>query len=241
MGDIFITVSSRNRYLGTSTNFSTKIQRQRLNDANYTIKLISASIPLSFYTVNSSNNTIVIGGTQYTLTPGKYSATTLCAELSRLFVLHNGADTTAFSVNASTGLLEIIPSITQTFNPGSATELVGISNTSNINLVATVKYTGTNIVKLNGVSTFYVRAPGLVANSYSDWPGLPNDFLTAIDVTEDHLNYEIQKYLPNQSPELPLMVKILNDIQIILTDERNEEVDLNGLDTSFTFVIRKLD
>jgi hypothetical protein len=143
-------------------------------------------------------------------------------------------------VNASTGLLEIVPSITQTFNSSTAYELLGIP-ASTVNLVATVKYIGTNIVKLNGVATFYVRAPGLVRDSYSDWPGLPNDFLTSIDVTEDHLNFEIQKYLPNQSPELPLMVKILNDIQIILTDEKNEEVDLNGLDTSFTFVIRKLD
>jgi len=240
MGDTFITISSRNRYQGTTTNFQTKVQRQRFVDGSYTIKLISASIPLSFYTVNSSNNTIVIGGTHYTLTPGKYSATTLCAELSRLFVLQNPADTTSFVVNASTGLLEIVPSITQTFNSSTAYELLGIP-ASTVNLVATVKYIGTNIVKLNGVATFYVRAPGLVRDSYSDWPGLPNDFLTSIDVTEDHLNFEIQKYLPNQSPELPLMVKILNDIQIILTDEKNEEVDLNGLDTSFTFVIRKLD
>ena len=126
MGDVFITISSRNRYQGTTTNFQTKVQRQRFVDGSYTIKLISASIPLSFYTVNSSNNTIVIGGNQYTLTPGKYSATTLCAELSRLFVLQNPADTTSFVVNASTGLLEIVPSITQIFNSGTAYELLGI-------------------------------------------------------------------------------------------------------------------
>ena len=168
-------MSSRNRHLGNSTNFSTKIQRQRLTDGNYTIKLISASIPLSFYTVNSSNNTILIGGNQYTLTPGKYSATTLSAELNRLFVLQNPADTTSFVVNASTGLLEIVPSITQIFNSGTAYELLGIPPV-NVNLVATVKYIGTSIVKLNGVATFYVRAPGLVRDSYSDWPGLPNDF-----------------------------------------------------------------
>jgi hypothetical protein len=241
MADIFITVSSRNRYLGTTSNFQTKVQRQRLVDGDYTIKLISASIPLSFYTVTSSNNTIIIDALPYTLSPGKYSSITLCTELSRLFVLNNPLDTSTFVVSASTGLLEIVPSANYTINSGTAQELLGISNLSDVILSTAVLYTGANIVKLNGVSAFYVRAPGLVSNSYSDFPNLPNDFMTVVDVTENHLNYEIQKYLPNQSPELPLAVKILNDIRIILTDEANNEVDLNGQHCSFTFVIRKLD
>lgn len=241
MSDIFITVSSRNRINGSVSNFLTKVQRQKFTDGNYSIKLISASIPLSFYTVNSTNNTILIGATPYQMSYGKYSAASICAELSRIFVLHNAIDASTFVVNPSTGKLEIVPSITQSFNSGTAYELLGISNASNISLIATVKYIGESIVKLNGISSFYVRAPGLVGNSYSDWPNLPNDFLTCIDVTEDHLNYSIQKYLPNQSPELPLVVRILSDIRIILTDERNQEVDLNNQDTSFTFIIQKLD
>jgi ABC-type antimicrobial peptide transport system ATPase subunit len=83
--------------------------------------------------------------------------------------------------------------------------------------------------------------PGVISHSYSDFPNLPNDFLTVIDITEDHLNYSIQKYLPNQSAALPLAVKILNDIRIVITDEANQEVDLNGQHTNFTFVIQKLD
>ena len=67
MVQTFITVSSRNRISGTSTNFRTNIQRQYLGDQRHTLRLIPASIPLSFYNINSTNNQLSIDDTLYIL------------------------------------------------------------------------------------------------------------------------------------------------------------------------------
>ena len=99
MVQTFITVSSRNRISGISTNFRTNIQRQYLCDQRHTIRLITASIPLSFYNINAVNNKLSIDDVIYIITPSKYSAVTLASEIKDLFLLRNPADTSSVLVN----------------------------------------------------------------------------------------------------------------------------------------------
>lgn len=239
----FITVSSRNRIVGSASNFVTRVQRQFLGQDPHTIKLITASIPLTFHSVPAGRNTIYIDGSAYNITPGKYSGSSLCSELSRLFVVHNALDASTFTVSAATGKLQIVPSDNYTLNASNADftalSILGLTATDKA-LTTSNLFTGENLVNLAGVDAFYIRLPGLVQNSYADFPGQPNDFITVVDVTENHLNYAIQKYLPNQSPHLLLTAKVVHEIRVIITDQNNEEVNLNGAETSFTFVLEKV-
>ena len=239
-----ITINSVNRVSGNPGRFVTRVQRQSLNKGNYTIKVISASIPLSFYNVNTTNNGLVIDGTAYTMTPSKYTSVTLATEIERILVLHNAADVSTVSINTSSGKLNITPSHNYIFNTTSAlftsTSVLGLNTAIDVTITAAVDYAGPNLVYLSGVDVFYLRLPGLVNNSYADFPGHPNDFVAVIDVTENHLNYAIQKFLPNQSAPLQLTAKVLDDITVILVDQNGQEVDLNGAQTGFSFVIEEV-
>jgi len=239
MVQTFITVSSRNRISGTSTNFRTNIQRQYLGDQRHTIRLITASIPLSFYNINAVNNKLSIDDVMYIITPSKYSALTLAAEIKDIFLLHNPADTSSVLVNLFSGKLNITASHNYTLNVSSSFQTLGLSG--EINLFAGVPFYAQNRINLAYIDAMYVRIPGLVQRSYSDFPGQPNDFLACVDITENHLDYAIQKFLPNQSPELDVTQNVISELLIIVSDQENRAIDLNGADTSFTFLIESKD
>ena len=105
--------------------------------------------------------------------------------------------------------------------------------------MSNILFVGENLVSLAGVEAFYIRLPGMVRESYSDGKYLPNDFVTVVDVTENHLDFAIQKYLPNHSPRLRMSQNIISDIRVIVTDQLGAEVDLNGEHCSFSFVIEE--
>ena len=204
-----------------------------------TIRLITASIPLSFYNINSINNKLSIDGTVYTITPSKYSALTLASELKEIFLLHNPADTSSVLVNLFSGKLNITASNNYILNVSSSFQTLGLSGETV--LLAGVPFYAPHLINLAYIDAMYVRIPGLVQKSYSDFPGQPNDFLACIDITENHLDYAIQKFLPNQSPELDVTQNVISELLIIVSDQENRSIDLNGADTSFTFFIETKD
>lgn len=240
----YITVSSCDRNSGTSSNFNVQFQRINIGQDKHTIKLISASIPLSFYSINSKNNGIVIDGLTYYLTPSKYSSSAFTIELMRIFVLHNAADASTANVSTGTGKLTIIPSDDYVLNGSNPNftlwEVLGIVKGVDVNLITSTAYETPNLVHLIGVSRFHVRLPTLISRSHASYPGFPNDYVSSIEVTENHLNFGIEKHQPHIPPKLEINAVILQDMHIILVDQSNQEVDLNGVNTSFSFVVEKI-
>src|SRR5260221_1687540 len=78
-----LTINSINRRNGTSTNFYIQINKPiKFNH----ISLESAQIPVTFYNINSSNNSFNInegaGDTLITINPGSYNISDLVTQLS---------------------------------------------------------------------------------------------------------------------------------------------------------------
>ena len=84
---IFINSANTDTWRGTSTRLSVPIQPFILRSddpTHFVIGVESLSAPLAIYVVNSTNNTLIIGLTTYTITAGNYTATVLQSTLNTL-------------------------------------------------------------------------------------------------------------------------------------------------------------
>jgi hypothetical protein len=114
-------------------------------------KILSATIPFSFYTITSSNNTFILNdptntNTTITIPPGNYTAYTICATLSSLLdAVSAGGYTYLTSYDSSTGKISTVDGNTPYtftfsntlstilgFGTGVATDVAGVMTAPNV-------------------------------------------------------------------------------------------------------------
>lgn len=140
-----------------------------------TLKILNGSIPVSFTLVNSSNNTLVINSTTYTLTKGNYNATSLLTELSTKlsgYTVTYSTTTNKYTLNNTTADFTIKSSSTCLKLLGFATDADTASTSHTL--------TSTYNVDLSGDNTIYIDIANLHTHNLSSSTGTNTSIVKSI-------------------------------------------------------------
>jgi len=208
------------------------------NQNNLSIKLSSAELPYSFYTVNAYNNTfnIIENGVPrlITITKGSYDI----FEFRDLIKSLLGSNFTV-SVSVNTGKMTIINSSLTTIGLSfisDAFKLLGFSNTT-YSATGSVGLTSPNIISLFSITGIYLKCNLSGYNIYNT--RLNNNLssiLRLIQIEADPFN------MINYISTTDAFITKLNDKNIDqlifrFTDQEDNLIDFNGIDFEFTLKI----
>lgn len=157
------------------------------------IKILQATIPFTYYVINSNNNTFILNesGNTYTITipVGTYTSSDLTTELKSQ--LDNSAAAGVFTITYSSTTLKF--TIASTVNFYLTFGSSGNSGQTNLRLVlgfnagdsgaATASVTAPNVAQLNGPPYLYLnsRSLGAMIHVYLNGDGLVNPPMTGAD------------------------------------------------------------
>jgi hypothetical protein len=183
-------------------------------------------IPFSFYPINYSNNKLnyIYNGINYTfnITVGVYNANTMITQLQTLFL--NNGQTMTVVINPSTGVLTFSSPFAFSFlSTSTCGYVLGFATT-----VASVSNSLTMTYPLNilGAQKIKVQSKTLLTKNI-DTAG--SNYLAVIPISSPPFSLITWENPLQQQPNL-LLVKFINSIDILLTDENNNPLNLNGQD-----------
>lgn len=216
---IFINSSNTATWRGISTRLSVPIQPFVLRSDDPTHLIIgveSLSVPLAFYVVNSTNNSLTIDGTPYTITAGNYTAANLLTTLNAL-----GSPITFDSpFNTITNKLSCTFVGTRTWN-GTAQSLLGYTTGSK-----TSAYTLENTINLAFTTGIIVRLDNIQTENRCPIVGGGSGVLARIPITV--APFKVLQYF-NASPFYTTLTnRAIQSIDISLLDDTYQPLALVG-------------
>ena len=184
------------------------------NNMHVLISLVSASIPNTQYTINSTNNKLVVDSTTHTLTSGFYDVDTLSSHLTSLIdniVVTHSTTTGKFTFTKTSGDFAIGAAST-------CLEVLGVKVTGQSSSPSSV-LVGENVCNLAGLTDVYVQILSLHnENSKQHVVGH-----VAINVMPGEIAHSISHY------KFAVSNKHLQHYHIRLIDQNDNLVDLNNI------------
>jgi len=195
------------------------------------IKVANAVVPVSYYNVNSNNNTLVweeiAGGGEITstLTPGNYTSTTFATEVkTQLDADTNNAATYTVSVSAASNKMTISAGANFTISVASSSKLTGFSSASG----AATSHIGADVVNLSGPNQLYLRSN--IATRIDTSAVIKNDkifnnvlAIVPINVNTFDVVYKSFDYTQYFDADIDIQ-----DVEFYFTDDDDIEIDFNG-------------
>lgn len=145
---------------------------------NMTIKVLNASIPVSFTLVDSSNNSLIINSTTYVLTSGNYNATTMVTMLQSILPNYF-----TISYNTTTGKFTFVSTNAQFTVSSSSTclTLLGFSgSTTSSSTVGAYTLSSTYVCDLSGNNMLYLDLANLHTTNLSSISGTRTSIVKSI-------------------------------------------------------------
>jgi hypothetical protein len=215
------------------------------------ICIMNAQLPVSFYTINETNNYIRINiGTGYEdvfIPFGNYNANTFFTAINTAWTATpNGTgNPLIITLNSANGKITFSYSSTLNINfPLNITSsqinysyrIFGFNSNST--------YTGLSIVapyplNLLGVNRLAVRSSRLAISSYNSVS--LNLGITLATIPVDSPSFSLINY-SNQTDlnKSLLLVKVINEIDILIVDEDNNPINFNNIDWTITLVLENI-
>jgi hypothetical protein len=201
----------------------------------------NCQIPVSFYNVNSSNNTFKIsidGGSIVTITipKGNYNTTSLISTLTQQLI-NNTITSISITLSTINGLLSFsIVSGYFTLHSSSIFPILGFelgqdytSVTQVLNSIFPVNLLGTLKLKLTSnnihVSNYDSKNGGSLMN-------------TLLELPISASNFGLILYTNNSNIHSTLEITNINTIDIHILDDKNEYIDFNNIDWAITLLIK---
>lgn len=203
------------------------------------IGLNNLTIPNTMFNINSSNNTITIDSTLFTLPVGNYSGTSLATALndlsgfSSLGTITFSSDNNLFSLNSGSTSRTIQDSLLASkvmgFTGLPKDSVIIPTGGVDINFIL-----GTNTCNLAGTTNIYVRVRNLSLNNLDSRGQITNVVANVVNNTNfgGFVFYqppEVLYYLVNES--------IINHLDIELTDQDGNVLEINGASFNMTFTV----
>jgi hypothetical protein len=226
---VFLSSNAENAVKNTNSAASYNFTIQPLiisntDDSQFVIGLESASIPLSFYVVNDTNNKFILDGITITITNGNYSISQLELELNTLLLAAGFPSTTNFDYNPSANKLFINRvSGSSIFTPisNNAQKLLGYLDTTYGSGVLF-----DNIVNLTYTTGITIRLDNLQTSNRDASSGGGSTNLSRIPITTPA--YTILQFFNNQPFYTTLKTKVINQISVSLIDDNGDLLIFNG-------------
>jgi hypothetical protein len=199
-----------------------------LNGIQMTLTFLHCEIPLSYYVINSSNNTLSVNSVSYQIAAGNWSASALATQLTTLLTNQGitvtySSVTNRFTFGSISGEFEI---------NASSTCLRQLGFSSGTHSSEELSLTSDQVVNLSGTSAIYITS-NLVTQNYLD--GVQSSVLVKVPVLSD-----MGTVLVYQNPSLVasrLTNRYINTITLTLLDDQGDLLDLNGLDWSISLQV----
>lgn len=189
---------------------------------NMTVRVVNASIPVSFTNINSSNNKLVIDSTTYNLTSGSYNALTLTQHLNEVL---GGSLTCAYDSITNkytfTGMTN--------FTVRSSSTCLGVlglpegQDTSSTDYELTSPYSA----DLSGDNCVYISCPSLLTTNLSSSTGGINTSIIRsilVDVPSGGIVFDrgADSFITTQEDHLSFLhVNILGEDMVTCVDFQN--------------------
>ena len=208
------------------------------------ISVMNAQIPVSWFTVNASNNQFQYDGNWVTITPGNYQGNNFAAELLTQMNAAIPASVSSIVLNQSTGRLvfTFVASRTLLFPTNI---LGGGAGTNFVYLIvgaeANETYTGASItlpypLNLLGINRLAIRSSRLLISSFNSFDMAKGINLSTIPVDQPSwglINYTNQTDLN----KAVLEVKYIDLIDIQIADENNVLIDFQNTNWTIALVL----
>lgn len=255
-----MTLITENKLITLNTRYCTRLNGTKLSDVQFpftgilkdednivtsNICVMNAQIPVSFYTVNESNNEFQYDGNWITIPFGNYTANTLITILISLMNAAIPASVTSIVLTPSTGILTFTftSSRTLTFSTLFSTGLSG--NFNYLIMGASIgSYSGTIItlpfpLNLLGVNRLAIRSSRLLISSYNSFDMGLGINLATIPVDQPAfglINYSNQTDLN----KAVLSLKYIDMIDIQIADDNNALINFNNTNWTLTLVLETI-
>ena len=223
------TASIKNNSYNSVMIFNLPVMKKEKNILYNHVSLIHAQIPVSYYTINETNNLFVLSIGSYTLTNGNYNATSF----KTMFLALLGSSFT-MSLDVSTGKYTL--SNTSTFTILSSTTCYKI-----LGLVKNTSYTATTSLTFPypcnflGVNRLKIKSAAFKTNNLDSNNNGHSDLLATIPV--DCSQYGLITYNNLVNFKNTINNTDINMIDITITDEMDNIINFNGIDIYLTIQI----
>jgi len=207
---------------------------------NSNICVMNAQIPVSFYTINDSNNLIKlrvgVGVYPFTLINGNYNFNTLASMVSSVVSPIIGSGNLSLSINKSTGVITFTSLNVIYYNFDNSYKIFGF--------LPNVNYNGPTITapfpcNLLGVKKLSILSQKLQIGSYSSVnTGLG---ITLSTIPVDQPAFGMISYVNQiELNKAVLQTRYIDQIDISIVDEDNNLINFNGLDWNITLVLENV-
>jgi len=235
----YLATDSNGRRLTTNFIYTLKEPLVVPDHMNLLLSLHTATIPYSFYNVRSGVNSkvsYVIGGvrTTFDLDEGNYSATGLASFIKGKLELEAGLtalidysrETLKFGFTI-TGVADFKFDMTTIDN--DASELIGMYKEEEFVIPIGVRTLVPKVIDLNdSIHGLYIRQNIATKGTLDNEAGVFTNILARLPITTNAGG--IIFFTPSSNDhDTMVSVPVINTIGIRLTDDRNREINLNGL------------
>lgn len=196
-----------------------------------TIGVVTAQIPVSYYTINEYNQELVTDLGTITITSGNYNASSLITELTAQFTALSAV--MVITINKITGKLTFTRTGTTTFSFSGSTafDVLGFDTATNYTSVANV-INAPFPLNLLGIQQLRINSSAFASyNSNSTTLGESN-LVGVVQSTAPPFGMILYN---NQNSYSILKNKRISQIDIQILDENGNLVDFNNIDWTLTF------
>jgi len=206
------------------------------------ISVVSAQIPVSFYTINATNNSITYIYVDYspsiqttiTIPYGNYNATSLISAIVAAFATR--AIKMTITINKLTGKLTFstISNFSLIYSATSIMIVLGFTKITAVSssFILIAPYP----LNLLGIKVISVKSSILAISAYtSETLGFSNTLST---IPVDMPSFNLVSYVSNNDLDKHILrVKHIDAIDISLTDENENYIDFNNIDWTLTLCL----
>lgn len=252
-------VDSSNRSAGTTSFFSFAMTGTPLKpdpDPNMDtyVAIRTAVIPLTYNSVNTTNNVMSVSETQgttktftVTIPAGQYDLlsmqTTTAQALSQASTAHGFGLPYNVTISTTTGsatfsLTSYSTPTVITFNFGSvftAASILGLPSSGAGVFTQSTSYTGTGIVSISGPRYICIRSPNFIQDNYEVAVNGPSNILESFPITAQQ--YSTQIFNPSMPITLSRISATVDSPTFDITDENGINLDLRGQPVQFLIAL----
>jgi len=246
-----------NKLITLNTRYATRVNDTYLSSVQFPFKgilkdeddivsanisVMNAQIPVSWYTINNSNNQFQYNGNWITIPVGNYNGNSFIAVLTSLMNGVIPASVSSIVLSSSTGKLTFTFATSRTLLFPSTLQAGGANYINLIvGAIAGTSYTGASTtlpypLNVLGINRLAIRSSKLLISSFNSFDMGAGINLATIPVDQPQwglVNYSNQTDLN----KAVLQVKYIDMIDIQIADENNVLIDFNNTNWTMTLVL----
>ncbi len=202
-----------------------------LPDQDVLVGLTDFEMANTLYNINTGFNTIVIDNQTITLTPKNYTIDFLILELNDLFDANTNLKTKNMAVSYDINSFKLTFTADSNFIINSSTMEFELGLENQLPTNSVLSYETNNTIFLGGLSSVYIEIKNLSLNNL-DSRGPIDNTLAKINMRKNNGYYTF--YDAPEHNFFKVNNREIHSIDLVLTDNKNRELILNGGEFSLT-------